>query len=70
LFPTACGYHGTVSDPDGQVEPESFVELPHEIERHVTDQVADSFDIDRLHLFGLCLRIAVQSCLSGVQTPN
>ena len=48
-----------VSDSDGQVEPERVVELAHEIPRHVTDQVADPFDSDRSHLFGLCLGIAV-----------
>ena len=56
-----------VSDSDGQVEPESVVELAHEIPRHVTHQVADPFDSDRSHLFGLCLGIAVWSRLGGVQ---
>ena len=59
----------TGSGSDGQVEAESVVEPTHEIRRHVADQFADSFDRDRSHLFGLCLAVAVQSGLGGVQ-PN
>lgn len=50
-----------------QVEPESIVESAHEIKRHVTDQGTDPFNSDRSHLFGLCLGVAVQTGLGGVQ---
>ncbi len=57
----------TPSGSDGQVEPESVVELAHEIRRHVADEVAHPFDSDRSHLFGLCFGIAVYPRLGGVQ---
>ena len=57
----------TPSGSDGQVEPESVVELAHEIRRHVADEVAHPFDSDRSHLFGLCFGIAVYPRLGIVQ---
>ena len=64
------GLHNTVArcpPSDGRVESKSVVEPAHEIGRHLTDQVADPFNSDRSHPFGLFLGIAVQTGLGGVQ---
>lgn len=67
------GLHDTVAQrppSDGRVESKRVVEPAHEIDGHMTDQVADPFNSDRSHLFGLYLAVVAQTGLSRVNSTR